>query len=192
MKTEQLERQITWHGRNERKPYRRTNERANREQNSPPKGLILLISQDTHLHNRLRGLANTAGTLVVRLDAMRGVVPAMRAISPAIVLLDLDLPGQVAWDIADAMLQEQNCPPMILLSSYCEKFDVNTAIRAGSIVDKSEGATRLLEIAHEVLSMPQSNRVERNAILRVLIRWLKPCSWSFPVTPAHRFWGINE
>lgn len=192
MKTEQLERKITWHGRTERKTSRRANERGYREPNSPPKGLILLISQDTHLHNRLRGLANTAGTLVVRLDAILGVVPAMRAISPAIVLLDLDLPNQAGWDIADAMLQEQNCPPVILLSSCCEQFDVNTAIRAGSIVDKSEGTARLLEIAHEALSMPQSNRVERNAILRVLIRWLKPCNWSFPATPAHRFWGINE
>ena len=192
MKTEQLERQITWHGRTERKPSRKPNEGGYPAQISPSKGLILLISQDTHLHNRLRGLANTAGMLVVRLDAMQGVVPAMRAISPAIVLLDLDLPNQVAWDIADAMLQQQNCPPVILLSSCCEQFDVSTATRAGSIVDKSEGATRLLEIAHEALSMPQPNRVEQNAILRVLIRWLKPCSWSFPVTPAHRFWGINE
>jgi FixJ family two-component response regulator len=192
MKLNQLERQITLQGRNERKHSRRPKEGRYHAQTAPAKGLILLISQDGHLHNRLRGLANTAGTLVVRLDAIQGVLPAMHAISPAIVLLDLDLPDQAAWDIADAMLQEQNCPPVILLSSYCEQFDVNTAIRAGSIVEKSEGAARLLEIAHEALSMAQSNRVERNAILRVLIRWLKPCDWSFPGAPAHRFWGINE
>jgi len=130
--------------------------------------------------------------LVVRLDAMRGVVPAMRAIAPALVLLDLDLPDQTAWEIADALLQQQNCPAVVLLSSRCDRFDVNTAIGAGSIVDKSEGAARVLETVHEALSTPQSNRVERNALLRVLIRWLKPCSWSFPITPAHRFWGINE
>jgi CheY-like chemotaxis protein len=192
MKPNQLERQITWHGRNKRKLTRRTSERGYRAQIGPSTGLILLISQDNHLHNRLRGLANTAGTLVVRLDAMRGVIPAMHAISPAIVLLDLDLPNQDAWDIADAILQEQNCPPVILLSSCSEQFDVDTAIHAGSIVDKSEGAARLLELAHEVLSMPLSNRAERNAILRVLIRWLKPCGWSPPSTPAYRFWGINE
>jgi hypothetical protein len=35
-------------------------------------------------------------------------------------------------------------------------------------------------------------RAERNAIQRVVIRWLKPCSWSIPITPAHGVWGINE
>jgi len=192
MKLDQLETQIAWRGRNGRKPSRKLNEHRPGAEVAAAKGLILLISQDTHLHNGLRGLANTAGMLVVRLDAMQGVVPAMRAISPALVLLDLDLPNQAAWEIADALLQEQNCPSMVLLSSFCEQFDVNTAIRAGSIIDKSEGSARVLEAAHEALSMPHSNRVERNAILRVLIRWLKPCSWSLPTTPAHRFWGINE
>jgi DNA-binding NarL/FixJ family response regulator len=123
---------------------------------------------------------------------MQGVVPAMRAIPPALVLLDLDLPNQAAWEIADALLPQQNCPAVVLLSSRCDRFDLDTAVRAGSIVDKSEGAARVLEAAHEALSTPPSNLVERNAILRVLIRWLKPCSWSFPTTPAHRFWGINE
>jgi FixJ family two-component response regulator len=192
MKTNQLESQSALLGRNERKPSRKLNERRHGAQTAVAKGPILLITQDAHLHNGLRGLANTTGMLVVRLDAMLGVVPAMRAISPAIVLLDLDLPNQAAWDIADAILQQQNCPPVVLLSSCCEQFDVNTAIRAGSIVDKSEGAARLLDIAHEALSMPLSNRAERNAILRVLIRWLKPCSWLLPSTPAYRFWGINE
>lgn len=192
MKSNQLERQIAWHGRSERKASRKLNEHRAGSQTMAGKGLVLLISQDTHLHNGLRGLANTAGMLVVRLDAIKGVIPAMRAISPALVLLDLDLPNQAAWEIADALLQEQNCPPVVLLSSYCDQFDVNTAIRAGSIVDKSEGSARVLEAAHEALSTPQSNLTERNAILRVLIRWLKPCSWSLSVSPAQRFWGINE
>lgn len=192
MKPNQLERQITWPESNERKTSRKLSEPPRNSQVGLAKRTILLLSQDTHLQDSLRGLANGAGMLVVRLDAMRGVVPAMRAISPAVVLLDLDLPNEAAWGLADALLQEQNCPAVMLLSSHCEQFDVNTALRTDSIIDKSEGPARVLEATHEILSLPPSNLSERNAILRVLIRWLKPCSWSLTGSPAQRFWGINE
>lgn len=186
MKPNTLEKQTK-----ELKPSRRPNDRFI-SQVASGKRTVFLISQDTRFHDSLRCLANTTGMMVVRLDATQGVVPAMRAISPALVLLDLDLPNQSAWEIADTLLQEPNCPPVILLSSFCEQFDVNTAMRADSIVDKSEGFAHVLEAAHETLSMPRSNLLERNAILRVLIRWLKPCDWSSSISPAHRFWGINE
>jgi hypothetical protein len=72
------------------------------------------------------------------------------------------------------------------------RLDVSTAIRAGSLVDKSASLTKLLEAVDQALALPDSNRGERNAIQRVVIRWLRPCAWSVPVTPAQRFWGINE
>jgi CheY-like chemotaxis protein len=192
MKPNTIKRDTSWNAGNVRKGSMKAEKRSSYKRSAPSKRTILLISQDTRLHDSLRLLANTVGMLVVRLDAMQGVVPTLCAIPPAIVLLDLDLPNQAAWEIADTLLQEQNCPPVVLLSSFSERFDVNTALRAGSIVDKSQGSARLLELAHEAASTPPPNLVERNAILRVLIRWLKPCRWSLPTTPAHHFWGINE
>ena len=108
------------------------------------------------------------------------------------VLLDLDLPSQAAWEAADWLLQEQNCPPLILLTARSGQFDPSTAIRAGSLVDKTIGPSRLLEVVDETLGVPCSAQAERNAIQRVVIQWLKPCGWSIPVTPAYRFWPLNE
>jgi CheY-like chemotaxis protein len=116
----------------------------------------------------------------------------VRAGQSAVVLLDLDLPSQVAWEAADSLLQEVSCPPLLLLTARSEQFDLGTAMRAGSLVDKTASPSRLLELVDQTLAGPCSAQVERNAIQRVMIRWLRPCSWSVPVTPAYRFWRINE
>ena len=159
---------------------------------APEKRTLLLISDDAVLHQNLRWIAGIVCRTVVRVDRVAGAPPIIAAIGPEAILLDLDLPEEVAWNSADSLLLEETCPPVILLTGRSEQFDVRTAIRAGSLVDKSVGPSRLLEVVDHTLREPRSNQVERNAIQRVLIRWLKPCGWSIPVTAAHRFWGINE
>ena len=163
---------------------------------NPPTDLgkrtILLISDDTRLHEDLRRRANTVGRIVVRLGREAGIAAILQVLRPTAVLLDMDLPKQAAWRVADALLREEGCPPVILFTGLSEQFDVKTAIRAGLLVDKSEGPSRLLDVAEETLAMPEQNQAERNAVQRVLIRWLKPCNWPVRLSPAHRFWGINE
>lgn len=158
----------------------------------PGKRTILLISDDARLHQNLRCVANLVGRMVVRGDGMADALRIVYAVRPAAVLLDLDLPADAAWEKADALLQEQSCPPVILLTARSEQFDVRMAIRAGSLVDKSADPTRSLEVVDQTLAMPDSAQAKRNAIKRVVIQWLRPCGWSVPLTPAYRFWGINE
>jgi CheY-like chemotaxis protein len=152
---------------------------------------ILLVSEDRQLHENLRSLANTLGHLVVMTKGPVGSVAILRAVRPEVVLLDLDLPRQAAWATADALLQCDDCPPLILLTGKTQQFDAETAIRAGSLVDKSEPPSRILAVVAETLKFSTVNQAERNAIQRVLIRWLKPFTWG-QTDPAHRFWGINE
>ena len=153
---------------------------------------LLLISDDTQLDQNLRPLAHASGRMVVRVNAPAGVVPILLVVRPAIVLLDLDLPSQAGWEAADALLQEESCPPILLLTARSEQFDARTALRAGSLINKTEEPAHLLELVEETLAMPKVTQAECNAIQRVLIRWLKPCNWPVPVTPADRFWGLNE
>jgi FixJ family two-component response regulator len=159
---------------------------------SPENRTILLISDDATLGQHLRCVANTVGRIVVRVAGAADVSRIMYAVQPAVVLLDLDLPAEIAWAKADALLQEQSCPPVILLTARTDQFDVRTAIQAGSLVDKSADPMNLLGIVDHTLRVPASCQAERNAIQRVAIRWLRPCSWSVSLTPAYRFWGINE
>ncbi len=155
------------------------------------KPALLVVSNDTDLCGKLRHAADDGGRSVVEADGMAEALKAVRSAQLAAVLLDLDLPSQGAWRIADGLLQEEQCPPLILLTGRRDQFDVSTAIRAGSLVDKSASVTKVLEAVDEAVTLPDSNRGERNAIQRIMIQWLRPCAWSAPVM-AYRFWGLNE
>ena len=159
---------------------------------APGQRTILLITKDIRLHESLRCLANTIGRIVVRLSESTGVASILHALKPRAVLLDLDLPKQAAWKVAETLFSQPTSPSVILFTAPKEQFDLKTAIRAGLLVDKSEGPSHLLEATEEVLAMPDSAQAERNAVQRVLIRWLKPRNWPLHLAPAYRFWGINE
>jgi DNA-binding response OmpR family regulator len=130
--------------------------------------------------------------LVVRFEGTAGAVSVLRVVRPTAVLLDLDLPGQTAWQVAESLLAERTCPPVILFTASRHQFDVKTAIRAGCLVDRSAGPPRLLEAATEALAMSESARVQRNAVQKVLIRWLKPCYWPLPFTSVDRYYVTKE
>src|SRR5260370_1044339 len=68
----------------------------------PERRTLLLISDDTRLHQNLRCVANLVGQMVVRVDGEADVVRIVYAVQPAAVLLDLDLPAGIAWKQADA------------------------------------------------------------------------------------------
>ena len=154
--------------------------------------MILLISDDAVVGENLRHAAEQTGRSVVRAADLGEALRTAHMMEPVAVVLDLDLPSDGAWEIADGLLREAGCPPVVLLTGRREQFDVSTAIRAGSLVDKSGGLAKVLEAVDKALALPDSNRGERNAIQRITIQWQRPCAWSAPVTPTCRFWGLNE
>ena len=153
---------------------------------------ILLISRDSRFHERLRSLANALGLFLVKSEHASGTVAILQATRPVALLLDLDLPHQAAWQIGDAVLNEPGCPAVILLSGRADRFDMRTAIRAGSLVTKNESPDRLLKMVEERLELPEASQAEQNEIQRVLIRWLRPSGWAESKVPARRFWGTND
>ena len=154
--------------------------------------MILLISDDAVVAESLRRAAEAAGRSVVRAAGLGETLRTAHMMQPVAVVLDLDLPSDGAWEIADGVLREAGCPPVVLLTGRREQFDVSTAMRAGSLVDKSGGLAKVMEAVDQALALPDSNRGERNAIQRITIQWLRPCAWSAPITPTYRFWGLNE
>ena len=157
-----------------------------------PKNNILLASENHQLHLDLRRFANAVGRIVVRVERTAGVLPIVRAVKPAAVLLDLDLPNQGSWEIADSLSSEKGGPPMVLFTGRTGQTNVETAIGTGAVLDLSAGACRLIEAVDEVVGMSDSSRVRWNANQLELVRWLSPGRWSGPVTSARRFWGIND
>jgi len=157
-----------------------------------PRQVILLISDDAVVGENLRRAAEQTGRSVVRAADLGEALRTANMVQPVAVVLDLDLPSQGAWEVADNLLQEAGCPPLILLTGRREQFDVSTAIRAGSLVDKSADLAKVLEAVDQALALPDSKRGERNAIQTDHDSMAEALEWSAPVTPAYRYWGLNE
>ena len=153
---------------------------------------ILLVSNDSGLHANLRTLANEAGLMVVKAEPAAGTVEVLRVVRPSAVLLDLDLPDEAAWKTADTLLNEPDCPAIILLTGRTGHLAMQSALRAGLLVGKSDSPDRLLQTIEETMGMPGPDQAQRNAVARELIRWLRPPALELEPGSAYRFWGINE
>jgi DNA-binding response OmpR family regulator len=119
---------------------------------------------------------------------MANAPQTLRIVKPEVVLLDLDLHEELAWVAADALLQEENCPPLILLTSNGERADFDTAIQAGCLIEKTIEPMRLLAVVEQKLTSTKADQREQIVVQRLVIRWLKPVQ----VARLNRYWGINE
>lgn len=154
--------------------------------------VILSLSDDAALDHDLRTAALERGLIIIRVASIDAALRMVHSNCCGVALLDLDLAGRIGWEAADCLLQEPNCPPVILVSGQSDRFEVRTAVQAGALADKSGGAEKLLRLADNALQEPHSMQAERNGIQRVILRWLNPGAWSVSRMVGHRFWGINE
>jgi CheY-like chemotaxis protein len=156
------------------------------------RGPLLLLSEDEVLCWRLLVAASKAGRRLVRGHPAADARQTLRIVKPELVLLDLDLPDEAAWEAADALLQDEDCPPVMLLTSRGKQSDFDTAVEAGCLIEKNASPTKVMELVELRLRSIGTDRQEQKAIQRLVIRWLKPCSWSAQGTLQNRYWVINE
>lgn len=154
--------------------------------------VILSLSDDTAFDLDLRKAALERGQIIIRVASVDAALRMIHSNCCGVVLLDLDVAERIGWETEDCLLQEPNCPPVILMSGQTERFELRMAMQAGAIADKSTGAEKLLRLVNETLGTSHSAQVERNATQRVILRWLGASSWSVSRKAAHRYWGIND
>ena len=149
---------------------------------------LLLLSEDELFCWKLLMMSSQVGRRLVRGHPAADGPQMLRIVQPEVVLLDLDLVEELAWVTADALLQDENCPPVILLTSHGKQSDFDTAIQAGCLIEKTIEPMRLLAVVEQKLMSTKADRREQTAVQRLVIRWLKPVQVAHP----NRFWGINE
>lgn len=158
---------------------------------SQPASAILLMSSDAALAENLQAADEFGEQTLVRVTETAAMFRALRAVRPAAVLLDLDMPTGAAWEAADRLLGEACVPPILLLTARAGQMDFRMAIRTGSVIDKSMGPGRLARVLNQALEAPPAVRAERTAIQRVVVLWLNPFHPAGSA-PAYRDFGINE
>jgi CheY-like chemotaxis protein len=110
----------------------------------------------------------------------------------AVVFVDLELPVQAGWNIAEHLLYKESAPTLILLAARNGHDDLAAAIRSGAVVDKSAEPSELLARVSQALAEPDSDRDRRIACQWMLLRWLKPYDCPPTATTVDRYRGINE
>lgn len=154
--------------------------------------VILLVSDDIEFDKRLRMTALVRGQIIIRVDSIDAALRTVHTDCCGAVLLDLDLAAKIPWESADGILQDSQCPPVLLLSGRSEQFDVRMAIQAGSIFEKCVEVDRILNMARLIVEAPPGVQAERNMTQRGIIRWLNPYGALVPRPSVLRFWGLNE
>jgi CheY-like chemotaxis protein len=107
---------------------------------------LLLLSEDEVFCWKLLITTSQIGRRLVRGHPAADGPQMLRIVRPEVVLLDLDLAEEIAWITADALLQAENCPPLILLTSRGKQSDFDTAIQAGCLIEKTIEPMRLVAV----------------------------------------------
>ena len=154
--------------------------------------ILLLVSDDIGLGVSLGNAADLAGVVFEQVKDPLAAIRLTETECPAVVFVDLDMPGLDGWRAAEHFLFEENGPPMVLLTGRTGNFDLGTAIRAGMVVDKSSRPGELLGKLGRLLARNVAEQGDCRTGQRLMIRWLRPYEWKFPGAPAIRDWGIND
>ena len=93
---------------------------------------VLLIEDDKRIHNTLKLLFESEGySLEVALDGPSGL-EAFRSSRPAVVILDLKLPGMSGREVLHEIRKEAASQPVIILSALSEEMDKVLLLELGA------------------------------------------------------------
>ena len=155
--------------------------------------VVVSVSTDIEFDRHLRMEAMERGLIAIRVDSLEAASRIIRGDCCGMVLLDLDAVGREGWEKAGDLMQEDKCPPMLLLTGIGEQFDLRMTIFAGSIFEKSTETTAMLNVVEEILhgsttGFPQEDSGSGGPQLKELFRAESTVSQ----VPVRRYWGLNE
>jgi DNA-binding response OmpR family regulator len=106
---------------------------------------VLVVDDDETIRALLRRLVEVAGGTVAEAATGEEALRALYAERPAIVVLDIDLPGLDGWQVLERVRQLTDVP-VLMLSAHDDELEKVRALQAGAddYVTKPFGAQELL------------------------------------------------
>ncbi len=153
--------------------------------------VVLLASDDSAFGEEFEIAAALKKRPVARISRLSELSRTIQALHPAVVLLDLDLPGEAVWQSLEESLFEQETCPLVILLTRQRLFTSTTAVRVGALAQKSAGPERLLETIDRAV-LERSGQANRNAVPRALIRLVRPYLSQMPLPPVDRSIPIHQ
>src|SRR6185503_6119304 len=106
---------------------------------------VLIVDDDDTIRVVVRRLAEIAGAQVTEAETGEDALRTLYDLRPAIVVLDIDLPGLDGWQVLERMRQLTDVP-VVVLSGHTDELEKVRALTIGAddYVTKPFGAQELL------------------------------------------------
>lgn len=112
---------------------------------------ILVVDDDPHSREIVRAYLESRGYAVVTAKAGEDAIALLESVRPAVVLLDVMMPGIDGWEVARLIRNHPDCvhTRVIMLTARSDYADKHEGLRAGAD-DYLVKPVRLEELARHV------------------------------------------
>ncbi|HZO29863.1 MAG TPA: response regulator [Chloroflexota bacterium] len=121
---------------------------------SPAQKCILVVEDSDEIRELLGFVLESEGYQVVALEDGRDVVETAREQQPALITLDLALPGKDGWAIVRELQDEEQTRdiPILVISAYTRELDAPLRRRVARVISKPFYINQVVSEVEEILT----------------------------------------
>jgi CheY-like chemotaxis protein len=121
---------------------------------SPDQKRILVVEDSDEIRELLGFVLEAEGYQVVALDDGRDVVETARTQQPALITLDLALPGKDGWAIVRELQDDETTRdiPILVISAYTRELEAPLRRRVARVISKPFYITQVVTEVEEILT----------------------------------------
>ena len=121
---------------------------------SPDQKRILVVEDSDEIRELLGFVHEAEGYQVVALDDGRDVVETARTQQPALITLDLALPGKDGWAIVRELQDDETTRdiPILVISAYTRELEAPLRRRVARVISKPFYITQVVTEVEEILT----------------------------------------
>jgi two-component system alkaline phosphatase synthesis response regulator PhoP len=114
---------------------------------------ILVVEDSDEIRDLLGLVLEAEGYRVVALEDGREVVETARELRPALITLDLALPGKDGWEIVRELQDDTETGdiPILVISAYTRELDAPLRRRVARVISKPFYITQVVSEVEEIL-----------------------------------------
>jgi two-component system, OmpR family, alkaline phosphatase synthesis response regulator PhoP len=120
----------------------------------PDHKTILVVEDSDEIRELLGFVLEAEGYQVVALEDGRDVVDTAREQQPALITLDLALPGKDGWAIVRELQDDEKTRdiPILVISAYTRELDAPLRRRVARVISKPFYITQVVSEVEEILA----------------------------------------
>ena len=115
---------------------------------------ILVVEDSDEIRDLLGLVLEAEGYRVVTLDDGRNVVETARELRPALITLDLALPGKDGWAIVRELQDDSETGeiPILVISAYTRELDAPLRRRVARVISKPFYITQVVSEVEDIIT----------------------------------------